>query len=67
MWHGAKATAAGRFEHFRHGHKQPQSLAQGLPFSGDRDGLYELVVGVLQRTRMPVAKRGQSVAFARTP
>jgi putative ABC transport system permease protein len=39
------ATSTGYFEHFRYGDRQPLALAQGRAFSGERDGLYEVVLG----------------------
>jgi putative ABC transport system permease protein len=39
------ATTPGYFEHFRYGDRQPLQLAQGRAFSGDLDGLYEVVLG----------------------
>jgi len=39
------ATTTGYFEHFRHGDKQPLALAEGRPFAGTLDGLYEVVLG----------------------
>ncbi|MGL6111752.1 MAG: ABC transporter permease [Rubrivivax sp.] len=39
------ATTPAYFEHFRYGDKQPLALAQGRPFAGDRDGLYDVVLG----------------------
>jgi putative ABC transport system permease protein len=38
-------TTTGYFEHFRHGDRQPLVLAQGRPFAGTLDGLYEAVIG----------------------
>ena len=43
--HPVLATTPGYFEHFRHGDRQPLVLAQGRPFSGDLEGLYEVVLG----------------------
>jgi putative ABC transport system permease protein len=43
--HPVLATTPGYFEHFRHGDRQPLALAQGRPFSGDLQGLYEVVLG----------------------
>ena len=39
------ATTTGYFEHFRYGDKQPLRAAAGRFFSGDLDGLYEVVLG----------------------
>jgi putative ABC transport system permease protein len=38
-------TSTGYFEHFAYGERQPLVLAQGRPFSGTLDGLYEAVLG----------------------
>ena len=38
-------TSTAYFEHFRHGDRQPLVLAQGRPFAGTLDGLYEAVIG----------------------
>ena len=43
--HPVLATTPGYFEHFRYGDKQRLALAQGRPFSGDLEGLYEVVLG----------------------
>jgi len=39
------ATTPGYFEHFRYGDKQPLRAAEGRFFSGDLEGLYEVVLG----------------------
>ena len=39
------ATTTGYFEHFRWGDRQPLQFAAGRAFSGDLDGLYEVVLG----------------------
>lgn len=38
-------TSTGYFEHFAYGDRQPLVLAQGRPFAGTLDGLYEAVLG----------------------
>jgi putative ABC transport system permease protein len=38
-------TTPAYFEHFHYGDRQPLVLAQGRPFSGDLDGLFEAVLG----------------------
>jgi putative ABC transport system permease protein len=38
-------TTPGYFEHFHYGERRPLVLAQGRPFSGDLDGLFEAVLG----------------------
>jgi putative ABC transport system permease protein len=38
-------TVPAYFERFRYGDRQPLVLAQGRPFSGDLDGLFEAVLG----------------------
>ena len=38
-------TTTAYFERFRHGDRQPLVLAQGRPFAGTLDGLYEAVIG----------------------
>ena len=38
-------TVPAYFERFRYGDRQPLALAQGRPFSGDLDGLFEAVLG----------------------
>jgi len=39
------ATTPAYFEHFKHGDQQPLTLAQGLPFAGTLDTLYDAVLG----------------------
>ena len=39
------ATSIDYFQHFRYGDRQPLALAQGRPFAGTLDGLYEAVIG----------------------
>ncbi len=39
------ATTTEYFQHFRYGDRQPLVLAQGRPFAGTLDGLYEAVIG----------------------
>lgn len=39
------ATSIDYFRHFRYGDRQPLVLAQGRPFAGTLDGLYEAVIG----------------------
>jgi putative ABC transport system permease protein len=40
------------FERFHYGDRQPLVLAQGRPFSGDLDGLYETVIGAEVAARL---------------
>ena len=62
-------TTPDYFERFRYGDRQPLRLAQGAPFSGDLDGLYEAVLGaeVAQRAGLPAratASRSATAAAA---
>ena len=38
-------TTPAYFDHFRYGDRQPLTLAEGKPFAGTLDGLYEAVIG----------------------
>ncbi|MDB6000322.1 MAG: transporter permease [Rhizobacter sp.] len=52
-------TTPAYFEHFRYGQRKPLVLAQGRPFSGDLDGLFDVVVGaeVAQRLHYQLGDR----------
>jgi putative ABC transport system permease protein len=52
-------TTPGYFQHFLYADRQPLALAQGQPFRGDLDGLYEAVLGaeVAQRLGYRVGER----------
>ena len=43
-------------QRFLYGDRQPLALAQGRPFSGDLDGLYEAVVGAEVAQRLLAAR-----------
>ena len=52
-------TTPGYFRHFQYADRQPLVLAQGQPFGGDLDGLYEAVLGaeVAQRLGYRLGER----------
>lgn len=52
-------TTPAYFQHFRYGDRQPLALAQGQPFRGDLDGLFETVLGaeVAQRLGYQLGQR----------
>jgi len=52
-------TTPAYFEHFLYGDRQPLALAQGKPFRGDLDGLYDAVIGaeVAQRLGYKLGER----------
>ena len=52
-------TTPGYFQHFLYADRQPLALAQGQPFRGDLDGLYETVLGaeVAQRLGYRLGQR----------
>jgi putative ABC transport system permease protein len=52
-------TTPAYFQHFRYGDRQPLALAQGQPFRGDLDGLFETVLGaeVAQRLGYRLGQR----------
>jgi putative ABC transport system permease protein len=52
-------TTPGYFQHFLYADRQPLALAQGQPFHGDLDGLYEAVLGaeVAQRLGYRLGER----------
>jgi len=43
--HPVLGTTVAYFEHFAHGDRQRLEMAEGRPFSGTLDGLYEAVIG----------------------
>ncbi|MFY7974680.1 MAG: ABC transporter permease [Rubrivivax sp.] len=56
-------TTTGYFEHFRYGDRQPLALAQGRPFAGTLDGLYEATIGADVAARLGYAP-GQKIVLA---
>jgi len=50
--HPVLGTTPEYFERFRHGDAQPLVLAQGQPFAGTLDGLYEAVIGAQVAARL---------------